>query len=300
MFWRFSIIASSHPSHSLATDYWPLFSCHGPLSSCFTPHAPRSTPPSAGTSGVRSCANPPPLASLSPTVGLPKTERDPISTSGASIFSMSPNQAIPTEKLIRFFPTRRRPTVDHSLVAGDAQRQWLQACLPMAKALPVFRGVGWPRVNLTPGVTYSCGRRPASPAPWAKCLLRNELRRRPDCNPPKPRMSRGQKPQCLSSLCVSRAVRFAARSGAVPSSQPRWTALKTHTCLVSASFGQRPMRESKGTERTGWLSPLLMKLTRELYDGTPNAGYSTLSTGVGLLSHCSSIDYSEDGSCPTG
>ena len=27
-------------------------------------------------------------------------------------------------------PTRRRPTVDHSLVAGGAQRQWLQACLP--------------------------------------------------------------------------------------------------------------------------------------------------------------------------
>ena len=29
-----------------------------------------------------------------------------------------------------FPPTRRRPTVDHSLVAGGAQRQWLQACLP--------------------------------------------------------------------------------------------------------------------------------------------------------------------------
>src|SRR5271157_2765982 len=57
------------------------------------------------------------------------------------------------------------------------------------RALPVFRGVGWPRVNLTPGVTYSCGKEPASAAPWAKCLLRNELRRRPDCNPPKPRMS---------------------------------------------------------------------------------------------------------------
>src|SRR5208337_3531714 len=56
------------------------------------------------------------------------------------------------------------------------------------RVLPVFRGVGWPRVNLTPGVTYSCGREPASSAPWAKCLLRNELRRRPDCNPPKPRL----------------------------------------------------------------------------------------------------------------
>src|SRR5271166_706222 len=29
-----------------------------------------------------------------------------------------------------FPPTHRRPTVDHSLVAGGAQRQWLQACLP--------------------------------------------------------------------------------------------------------------------------------------------------------------------------
>ena len=45
-------------------------------------------------------------------------------------FSMSPNRAIPADKSIRFFPTRRRPTVDHSLVAGGAQRQWLQACLP--------------------------------------------------------------------------------------------------------------------------------------------------------------------------
>src|SRR5208337_1151010 len=29
-----------------------------------------------------------------------------------------------------FLPARRRPTLDHSLVAGDGQRQWLQACLP--------------------------------------------------------------------------------------------------------------------------------------------------------------------------
>ena len=62
-------------------------------------------------------------------------------------------------------------------------------CFAFLKALPVFQGVGWPRVNLTPGVTCSCGRNPVSPDPWAKCLLRNELRRRLDCNPPKPRMS---------------------------------------------------------------------------------------------------------------
>ncbi len=29
-----------------------------------------------------------------------------------------------------FLPACRRPTLDHSLVAGDGQRQWLQACLP--------------------------------------------------------------------------------------------------------------------------------------------------------------------------
>jgi hypothetical protein len=43
---------------------------------------------------------------------------------------MSPNQAIPADKIDPFSPTRRRPTLDHSLVAGGAQRQWLQACLP--------------------------------------------------------------------------------------------------------------------------------------------------------------------------
>src|SRR5271157_4929015 len=47
---------------------------------------------------------------LPPTTGLSKTERDPISTSGPSLFSMSPkfsmlpNQAIPSDKSIRFSP----------------------------------------------------------------------------------------------------------------------------------------------------------------------------------------------------
>jgi len=45
-----------------------------------------------------------------PTTELPKTERDPISTSGPSMFSMSPkfsmlpNQAISSDKSIRFSP----------------------------------------------------------------------------------------------------------------------------------------------------------------------------------------------------
>jgi len=43
---------------------------------------------------------------------------------------MAPNRAIPPEKSNPFLLARRRPTVDHSLAAGGAQRQWLQACLP--------------------------------------------------------------------------------------------------------------------------------------------------------------------------
>src|SRR5271157_399405 len=38
------------------------------------------------------------------TTELTKTERDPISTSGPSIFSMSPNRETAADKSIRFFP----------------------------------------------------------------------------------------------------------------------------------------------------------------------------------------------------
>jgi hypothetical protein len=41
---------------------------------------------------------------LTPTADLSKTERGPISTSGPSLFSMSPNQAIVSDNSIRFFP----------------------------------------------------------------------------------------------------------------------------------------------------------------------------------------------------
>jgi len=73
-------------SHSLATDHWPLTTSH---CSC----APRRDPP--GPAGVRSCADPLPAGyCLTPTAELAKTERDPISTSGPSIFSMSPKFSV--------------------------------------------------------------------------------------------------------------------------------------------------------------------------------------------------------------
>jgi len=79
--------------------YWPLTTDH---SSRATGHYSLATrhnlPPSAGTSGVRSCADPPPrLCCLTPTADLSETERGPISTNGLYI-SMSQNQAIPAEK----------------------------------------------------------------------------------------------------------------------------------------------------------------------------------------------------------
>src|SRR5208337_3830396 len=73
-----------------------------PLATVLPPPAPRPTPGPAGSGRAQTL---PPAYCMQPTAELTKVEQDPISTSGASIFSMSPNQAIPTEKLIRFFPT---------------------------------------------------------------------------------------------------------------------------------------------------------------------------------------------------
>jgi len=85
--------------------------------------ASRSTPPSAGTSG----------AGVEQTLRrwlLPDTNRrfvkDPTGPdlNERSLYSsISPTQAIPADKSIRFFPTRCRTTLDHSLVVGGAGRQ---------------------------------------------------------------------------------------------------------------------------------------------------------------------------------
>jgi hypothetical protein len=69
-FWCFSITAGSLP-----LDYWPL-------SSRSTPHAALRW---NQRGQVRPGADHPPLATLPPTAGLPKSERGPISTSTSSI-----------------------------------------------------------------------------------------------------------------------------------------------------------------------------------------------------------------------
>ena len=98
LFWRFSITASFNSSISLATGYWLL-------TTILTPHAlTPPEPPTAGTSGVRPCADPPAGYCMQPTAELVKAERDPISTSGPSIQVCHRTRRFLQAKSIRFFP----------------------------------------------------------------------------------------------------------------------------------------------------------------------------------------------------
>ena len=76
---------------------------------------------------------------MQPTAELVKSERDPISTSGPSIFSMSPNQAISSDKSIRFSPLAvARPLTIRSwpeaLNASGSRR----ACWMAISAMPLL------------------------------------------------------------------------------------------------------------------------------------------------------------------
>jgi len=117
------IIAESGMGYPLpgTRETWVVSTVPWPLFSRLTPHASRSTTPDQRGQVVR---KPFPAGyCLTPTAELAKTERGPISTIGLSLFSMSPNRAILTEKPNPFFLARRRPTLDHSLAAGGAQRE---------------------------------------------------------------------------------------------------------------------------------------------------------------------------------
>ena len=80
-FWRFSIIAISTASHSLATDHWPLFSSHWPRFS-----RPAPAPHAAGRElGLFSCSIPP----SSVLSSYPKTLSSPGFYGGYTPFSDS-------------------------------------------------------------------------------------------------------------------------------------------------------------------------------------------------------------------
>jgi len=133
--------------------FWPFFSCraifllriHWPLATILLPHAPRPTPhaprptphasrptphDSSLTSGVRSCADRPPLAILPSTdhrivkdQARPDPDERPVHVQYVTeIQHLTESGNFPCQ-IHPFVLARRRPTVDHSLAAGGAQRQ---------------------------------------------------------------------------------------------------------------------------------------------------------------------------------
>ena len=102
---------------------WPLFSRLTPHASRPTLHVPRLT------SGVRSCADPPPLATACHRPPIDKDRTGPDLDERPLYFSMSPNQAIFADKSIRFSPL----AAAHPLTVLSRPRRStpvVQACLP--------------------------------------------------------------------------------------------------------------------------------------------------------------------------
>jgi len=114
-FWRFSLTTGSLPSDSLATILPPLATRHSPLATRHSPLPPTTL-----------------LHWLLPDTDsrFSKTERGPISTNDHSIIQYITEPGDSHGEINPLFLARRRRTLDHSLVAGGAQRQSLQACLP--------------------------------------------------------------------------------------------------------------------------------------------------------------------------
>jgi hypothetical protein len=96
----------------------------------------RHSPPIAGASGVRSCADRSPLATACHRQA--KCQRPNGARSRRPSSHHAPNQAISADKFIRFSPAPCGSPIDYSLVPGGAQRQWLQAYLLVGHhAMPV-------------------------------------------------------------------------------------------------------------------------------------------------------------------
>ena len=108
----------------VSTIPWPLFSRLTPYASRSTLHA---RPAGLGHAQTFSRWR---LHATDRRIGKDRTGPD--LDERPLYLSMSPKQAIPAEKINPFLPTRCRPTVDHSLAAEDAQRQWLQAACRIA------------------------------------------------------------------------------------------------------------------------------------------------------------------------
>ena len=110
----------------------------GHCSPASTLHAPRQT------SGVRSCAKPPPLATACHRQSNWQRPNGARSRRAAPYFQYVTEPGNSYGQINPFLPTRRRPIVNHFLVAGGAQRQGLQTCRPDAHQPE------WPVLSLSP------------------------------------------------------------------------------------------------------------------------------------------------------
>ena len=104
-----------------------MFGPQRPPATVRPPHTPRRRPPEPARSGRTRTL--PRWLLLATDREFPKTERGPISTSEPSI-SLCAEPGDSCGQIHPFLPTRRRSPVDRSLVAGGAQPQFVQACLP--------------------------------------------------------------------------------------------------------------------------------------------------------------------------
>jgi hypothetical protein len=101
----------------------------GPLLSRSTPRAPRLTPPRRDQRG-QGVADPSPLATACyrpPNWKRPNGARSRVA---APLCQYVTKPGDCCGQIDPFLPTRCRTTVEHSIVAGGAQCQWLQECLP--------------------------------------------------------------------------------------------------------------------------------------------------------------------------
>jgi len=111
LFWRFSIIASSLSSHSLATDYWLLATVLVPRATILSLHAPRPTPHAALRWDQRGqVVRKPSPAGISVTDRRIAKDRTGPDLDEHPYLIMSPNQAIPADKSNNSSSSRSPPT----------------------------------------------------------------------------------------------------------------------------------------------------------------------------------------------
>jgi len=175
-----ALTASSLPSDSLATDHWPPFFPHSPL-------PPRRPPGPAGSGPAQTL----------PRWLLPDTDRPIVKDrTGPDLderplyFSMSPNQAIPADKSIRFPPlVAAQPLTillgQEALNASGSMRAWLMAISHNARPLLVsFVALVVSKPKRAKGATHFLERK-GPPTFWHQGNVGGPFRRG-ICHPPPP------------------------------------------------------------------------------------------------------------------